>query len=252
MTSFSYTCPRCLFETDKKFNFKRHINKKTLCKLEKYDIIPKKYESMIMDVYKNNLINQFFELNEKIKIEQMKNVKLNHYISKLENENKKLKKQCIKSISVKGKNNTVIVNNIHVEVNNFTNTNNDILTPQTILSTLKNTNDKNDVRDTLLSLFGLLYMNDKYPENHSIIKTNLKNDLIKYYNNKKWEIGDEKDIILKALRYNIYPVIDTKCNSVRHLFMNTISEIADDKFPDFFNVLRKLLYIYSKNNQLKN
>lgn len=109
-----YTCPRCGFITDRKFNIKYHINKIKICKPILGDADLKEYEKTLDKSY-NKILKLKNEENEKNlkelknENEMLKKLKLENEKLKLENEKLKLENEMLK----------IEVKNLKIEIKNL-------------------------------------------------------------------------------------------------------------------------------------
>jgi hypothetical protein len=60
----------------------------------------------------------------------------------------------------------------------------------------------------MLEMGKKIYFNPKHSENHSVYKTTMKNKIIKYFKDNKWNVGDQ-DVMINVMTENI---IDTLGN----------------------------------------
>jgi acetyltransferase-like isoleucine patch superfamily enzyme len=208
-----YECPRCGYLSVKKTNMARHINIKKMCKLSNMDVKPKDYESIILREYNTNELIQ-----EKLN-------KTN--ITKIDN-------------SVTNSNNLInITNNITINLNSVNEPNIDYITNKNINECLES------LETSMLEMGRKIYFNPKHSENHSVYKTTMKNKIIKYFKDNKWNVGDQ-DIVINVMTENIMDALGNgsdKYYDLNHKYEN------DQKFKH--KVDRSLIIECYNNKHVK-
>lgn len=168
----TFNCPRCCYNTDIKTHMIRHLHKKKLCELKDLDICPLDYEEDILGKTTPR------------------------DIIKMKLENEKLRNQ-IQILTINGNHNTTTTTsnshnkttNIYITLTNYNNPNIDYITELDCKQCLS------DNEKSILRMAKKIYFNPKHPENHSIKKTNMKNKLIKIFQDGKWNIGNQDEVI---------------------------------------------------------
>jgi hypothetical protein len=93
-------------------------------------------------------------------------------------------------------NNNNITNNIQINLNNYDNPNCDFLTIEQKNKFLK------DRYKGLIDFITFVYFNESYPENHTILYTNLRSKFGQIYKNNKWMIEEIDNIADKLNEYS--------------------------------------------------
>jgi hypothetical protein len=179
----SYDCPRCGYTTEKKCNIKKHLELKKPCKPILLDINLKEYESIIFKDYNT--------LDLVKKIEQLKNQLSIVNRDGTQNVN----------VNSNNTNNTNITNHITINIKPYDNPELGYITEQDIKKCLKS------LDTAMLEIGKKLYFNSDHPENNSIYKTTMKNKLIKYFKDNKWNVGDQ-DVVINTMVENIKDAMD--------------------------------------------
>jgi hypothetical protein len=193
--TMSYLCPRCDYRTDKKQNIIRHIHNIKLCEFLSIDVIPKSYEKYIL--IGADMSNEI--IMDKIEIDKLKKE-----VEELRKNNR----------SSNVYNNNIIFNNkntFNITIHNYDHPNIEYITANHYRHCM------NQNKNAYLEMFKVIYRNPSHPENHSVHKTNSKNKHIRYFENGKWLIGNQNNIIPKL----IDAVYDGLCK-----------ESTDDRFND--------------------
>ena len=180
----NFNCPRCCYSTIKKSNIIRHINRKSVCKLVRLDIIPINYRSIILKEDGSE-----FEIVDKL--------------FKLEKENKELKEKFEKlDTQVKTINNTTNSNNnITTNNNNITIVLRPVHDPE--CEFLTDGDYKQCLNRMIMSIPNLIrkiHFNPKHPENHNLYIPNIQQKYAMLYNGKEWQLKNTEDTIDKLLR----------------------------------------------------
>lgn len=166
-----YRCPRCGYTTARKSDMVRHINIKKLCKLSNIDVKPKDYKNIIL---REN------DTDEAIREKLEKTI-----ITKIDN-----------SVDNSVDNSINITNNINITLNPVHEPNTDYITNKNINECL------GSLETSVLEMGRKIYFNPKHSENHSVYKTTMKNKIIKYFKDNKWNVGDQ-DIVINVMTENI-------------------------------------------------
>ena len=72
----NYECPRCCYSTDKQPSMKRHLRKKTLCKLIKHDLTPLEYEDSILTNDNSKIFDDLVECRMELETLKKENEEL--------------------------------------------------------------------------------------------------------------------------------------------------------------------------------
>lgn len=64
-----------------------------------------------------------------------------------------------------------------------------------------------NLETSILKMARKIYFNSNHSENHSVHKTNMKDKLIRYFKDNKWNIGDQ-DMVLNTIIDNVRDVLD--------------------------------------------
>ena len=108
-----------------------------------------------------------------------------------------------------------VTNNIQINLNNYDEPNCDFLTIEQKNKFLK------DRYKGLIDFITYVYFNDSYPENHTILYTNLRSKFGQIYKNNKWMI-EEIDMIADRLNKESFDKLSQHLDSIKN-------EIKDDK-----------------------
>ena len=183
-----YKCPRCNYETDRKYNMNKHIEKKKLCKPIILDINLQQYKSIILK--ENDIVDNIKKLDKLEKLEK---------IEKLEKSVLNINMNNINSNNNNVNNN--ITNNITINLNSYDNPEMGYITEKDVTKCLK------VLETSMLDIAKKLYFNPDHPENKSIYKTTMKNKLIKYFKDNEWNVGDQ-NIVINTMIDNIKDAMD--------------------------------------------
>jgi len=133
--------------------------------------------------------------------------------------------------------NTKDNNNITININSYDTPNVGYITDTDIKKCLKT------LETSMLKMTRKLYFNPNHPENHSVHKTNMKDKLIKYFKDNKWNIGDQ-DAIVNTMIDNVRDVLDgcetDKIYDLSHTYEN------DENFK---NKINRSIIIECYNNK---
>jgi len=110
-----------------------------------------------------------------------------------------------------------ITNNIQINLNNYDNPNCDFLTIEQKNKFLK------DRYKGLIDFITYVYFNESYPENHTILYTNLRSKFGHIYKNNKWMI-EEIDMIADKLNDYSFDKLSEHLDTIK----NEIKDIKDD------------------------
>jgi len=199
----------------------RHIDNKKTCKLNNIDVNPENYKTIILREYNTNdiILQQISKdkpLNKPRKLEKIDN-SIHH--STIDNS-------------------VHVVNNITININSVEYPNTEYLTSSDSNGCLKN------IETSMLEMAKKIYFNPKHPENHSIYKTTMKNKIIKYFKDNKWNVGDQ-DVIINTMVNNIKDALEENHTGEQHYELYDKYE-NDEKFK---NKVDRSLLIECYNNK---
>lgn len=86
----------------------------------------------------------------------------------------------------------------------------------------------------IVKLVKLIYLNRKYPENHSICVKNIKDDVIYVFKNYKWKT-DIKNVFLESLYSKMLSYLLLNIQKIRHLLPNDIQDNYEILSRKFYN-----------------
>jgi len=238
----TYKCDICLKIWTRKYDYTRHKNRKTPCKINKYDLLIKKIEELEI---------------QNIKIDEIE--KQNKKIEELEKQNIELK-SLITTTSIIT--NNKIDNNIN---NKFDNNINIIVSPiefgKEDLSFINNDFSKkilNKGFKSIQELIKIIHFNKDKPEYHNIYLPNWRDKSnILVFDGLKWNLSNKDDILddLKDKGINYiqkkYEELDEtdKKDAIIIKKIKRFLESHDDE--DKFDILKKdLLFILYNNRDL--
>ena len=236
----NYNCPRCNYTTNRKCNFKYHLNRKKKCP-------PEFSDTSILDIanfYKISITNDFsnhakvipqissfsasknthfipknIPTTSSLKLEKNKCKFCNKYFSSYKNcwrhekNNCKVKKQIIVKQELKQINNIKTINNNNNNNNNNNTTNNIVINnffdnsnDQKIYERLSNkTNlkllNKLSYDDLISVMLQKIYFDEEHPENRNISCTNLQSKLCDVFTNNTFK---------KVCKKKAYEIISDK------------------------------------------
>jgi len=237
-----YKCECCIFVTNLKSNYKRHLNtKKHLSNIEnslhpmvmntnehkmntnehQMNTNEHKMNTNILKLFKCDYCYETFNTNPSKRrheihfckssesLENKKIYKLEKANKNLEKEKKKLEKKIEKLLDKVGTvNNNNNTNNIIV-VNNYGKENTDYMTVEKIKKLL------NRPYDSVQELIKMLHFNSDHPENHNVKITNKKEPFALVWNDPIWELRKKKTVV-KDLVDKGYMMIDTTYEDACH------------------------------------
>ncbi len=227
-----YECPRCGYKCDRSFNFKKHLNKLTICRAILKDI---NLNNILIDDCKINELFNCEYCNEEYTLETNLNRHMKKCIKKKEKEQEqheeeksfvylqqlvdKLNKQLeenLHQLEEKDKQINELIKKTGI-TNNITNNNNIFIysLANTSLDHLTDKDMYDCVNSCILSVPNLvknIHFNPNVPENHNIYLTNIRNNYIMVFNGKQWEIRNRDETIEDMININEFRLEDWVSN----------------------------------------
>jgi len=240
----SYDCPRCGVKFTQKNDIRRHINRKNLCQIILSNIVPKDYETQILN--KEKIINHKCVCGASF----VNEVDLcNHNLScdkfKIDNLEKELEKA--KSTT-----------------NNITN----IQNQQNIIIQITPYNDPNlegaekyylmAIKKLFMSvptIIEYIHFNNEFPENQNICIKNYRTKLAKAFNGREWKTMSEDQLINELIDTYERLLEDwAEDNPKRMQYIEKYKEIkqrdgSTKVYKDLRDEVKKL--IYDKRDMIK-
>jgi hypothetical protein len=209
-----YKCSVCDYESDKKYNVEKHINKKLSCGEGVKTIIENKVNYLCE--YCNKKSTNKSNLSRHLKTCKVKKENLEKQVIELKEEVKILKALNAKpNVSITNNNQ---INNIQIHLTPWNN-------PTLPENVEKYYNEA--LKKLFLSvptLIKQIHFNKDHPENHNISIKNARSGIAKVYNGKEWESMDEKDVIRT--------LIDD--------YESTLTDYASEKNPKYNEKMQKI------------
>lgn len=192
-----YKCEVCGWQTDRKQNYNRHLNRKTIC-----TPLEKKRESVLNKVeYKCTKCCKVF--SRKYNLERHEAICTGEIVEKKEEEfNSDNLKDLLKQVDTKKLKDSIESGGINIyNINNYNNITNNIN-----INSYYNTNaehlSETDFINCLMqssgsvrTLLDITHFNPENPENHNVCITNINSKYLFVHNGKDWQMADQKDII---------------------------------------------------------
>lgn len=221
-----FVCDRCDYQTDLRFNFKRHLLKKVPCPPIKSNISPAEIlKKLIVEkdlkcpdcdctyssrsgLYLHRKKHHEQQPEETFPQETLpsssepettsREIRLQSEVDELKEEIRKMKEEFAKlsTINVTNNNvtnNNIINNNITIQIKDFEFENRSCLNDSAMKEYIKDKELENIVRD--------LHMNEEYPENFNVRIKNINRNLMEYYSDGKWNV-EEMDEMLRNVIHN--------------------------------------------------
>ena len=185
-----YNCPRCGINFNQKNDIRRHINRKNLCKPSLLDLIPKDFETQILNKEKITKYTcicgiSFFNINSLNNHEQTICDKFK--IEKLEKELEKAKASSSSTTNITN-NHIQNQNNIIINITPYNDPNLDNA-EKYYLAALKK------MFMSVPYIIEQIHFNTDFPENHNLCIRNYRTKLAKVFNGREWKTMDEDRLI---------------------------------------------------------
>jgi len=229
INSTNFMCKYCKTSFSTKGNVKKHLNK-NCNKRNELSIRLNTFQQELIVVEKNiidiegvneEVENEEVEENEELEDDDTYN-KLDRQtlIKMLKAKNKVNKEKIINTVEINGNNNNNttnniqnqqinnVTNNIQINLNNYDEPNCDFLTVDQKNKFLK------DRYKGLIDFITYVYFNEKYPENHTVLYTNLRSKYGHIYKNNKW-IAEEIDMIADKLNKDSFDKLSQHLDSIK-------------------------------------
>lgn len=255
----NYVCPRCNYMTNKISHLKNHLNRKFICK------------PIYTDISVEEICNEYnIKLNKKNRLDSINdhsNLNICNYCNKKLSSKSNLRrhiKTCKKNISslkiqelenkIKNIENNICVNitnnqnnynydnsNIYnqtnnIIINNYGSENLSYLTPEKMLKLIS------PPYSSIKKLNSLIHLNDKHPENHNLMITNLNGKYLHIRKNEKWIKCFKKDILPSIVLDSYDKLDDFFVENKEKIPINLIKriELFQDKFEENEKIRKKI------------
>ena len=206
-----YTCKRCGYETNNRFDFMKHLNRKSICPPTNEDVtissmLEELNEAYIEKTFKCQYCQSRFTMSKsKWRHEQTCKIKNdNDRIKALETEIKELRKQIDSkndATTTINTNNGIINNiNINIDRRNFASGENTSYLESDVL--LECFRDKD-----MITILNKLHFNPEHPENHNVRIKNMRHNLMEYVEEGIWKVAN-KDYVLHHMVFNGWRVLE--------------------------------------------
>jgi uncharacterized Zn-finger protein len=239
-----YKCSICDYESDKKYNVEKHINKKISCGEGVKTIIEGKI-NYLCEYCKKKSTNKS-NLTRHLKTCKVKKENLEEENKILKEENKVLKALNTKSNVIIGTQNNQI-NNIQIHLTPW---NNPIL-PENVEKYYNEALKKLFL--SIPTIIKQIHFNKDHPENHNISIKNMRSGIAKVYNGKEWESMDEKDVI-RTLIDDYESTLTNYASENNPKYVEKMQKIKDrdteEKVYDDLQLEVKRI-IYDRNHMIK-
>jgi len=207
-------CMYCKSEFSTKTTLKTHLT--TACKQRKdYEKTLQQYKDELARITKIKNNNENVDIVPE-NIDRLDNESLKKIIYELNNKNKANNQQTAQTINNNNVNgnqqnieNQQNITNINITLNNYDKPNCDFLTLDQKNKFLK------DRYKGLIDFIHYVYFNESYPENHTILYTNLRSKFGHIYKNNKW-IVEEIDMIADKLNGYSFDKLSEHLDSIKN------------------------------------
>jgi hypothetical protein len=189
MDEDEHNCPRCGYSTDLYANFKKHLERKYVCKAVLSDVnideLRNKYTKVKIITHTCETCEKNF-FSKTTYYSHKRECKSSESIQELKNEVNELKKKMLEMESNKASssitnnnttNNIITQQNITINMSDFSHEKIDHITPEFITECLK---DMNIVR-----LLSHIHFDPSHPENHTVRIKNVNQNLLEYHQDGK-------------------------------------------------------------------
>jgi hypothetical protein len=178
-----FSCSLCNYSSDVKSNVIRHITKKSKCSPGNAEIIELKVD--IRCEFCDKLFTTKSHLIQHLKVCKVKKINLEKEVKIKDEKIKELEKEVDVLKAVSKKPNNIIINN-NVNLTSYNNPN---------LKDIDKFFEKCIKKQFMCipKLVELIHFNSELPENHNLLLTNFRSDIMKAYKGNKWQtIGFEE------------------------------------------------------------
>jgi len=193
-----YNCPRCGYSTTRRLNLEKHYNKVKPCDSIISDIDINKYKDALLLDKSGIVLSIIKEKDDLLEQNKLLTKKINSLTINVDNNHH---------------NNTTITNNNNIDIkiilNPINEPNLDYITEKDANRCLKN------MKTAMLEMAKKIFFNTNHPENMSVYKTSCKNNLIKYFKDGGWNIGDQ-DIVVDIMTESINDGLELADNSDKY------------------------------------
>jgi hypothetical protein len=214
-----HICERCGYKTSNISNFRKHLQKKIMCRAKLSDINIEELRVKYIPIQKDKTIkckcgkvyttkNGLYLHQRSNKCEQQsvnndnKKINLCEEIELLKKEIECLKSCQNKTIINNTSNTSNITNTVNISVHNFGNENTSFLTQEFLSYCLLNP------RKGMTSLIENIHYNKDYPENHNIRCKSLKQNVFEKYIDAEWRACDASNTLDELIRKG-YRILNT-------------------------------------------
>jgi hypothetical protein len=202
-----FECKRCGYSSTKKCNIIRHLqsikgceplltNKDASCLLKEFMSRKKTYtcETCTASFSSSTSKASHTKVCDGEKTNEIK--ELIKTINDLKKEVGRLQSQQQQSgISIQGNNNTTIINNDNrIYINQFNKVETNYI-ENDIMKDLLGKRSFNHLYDSLKEVIGIVYYNEKHPENHSIFIPNIRERYARVFDGSSWVFKEKNEII---------------------------------------------------------
>jgi hypothetical protein len=277
-----YTCKQCVFNTNLKANYKRHLGtKKHIQACTPSPKVSRKLAEIspeLAEISPNSFIfckycdtsfkhksslskhvkyickkNKDEDLKELVRLLNEQNKLKEEEIHEMKIQTEKMQKQIakltnklqIKQVKNIQNNNTV---NYNINLLNYDSTDYSHLTERDYVKCIK------DCNHCVMTLINKVHFNDKKPENKNIYISNIKNGYCMVYKDQQWKLVDRKEQIDDLYEYNEV-VLDTwyrdyneKYPEVIHSFERYLKNKNDGE--DLLNRVKEQILLMLYNNRM--
>jgi hypothetical protein len=233
-----YTCLRCGYNTIRKSNIRNHYNRDTVCSVILQDISI----AECLELLENNVTKRSKGLKEQLKQQQDQIDELLKIVGNT---------PAAVATSTTINNNTGTINNVVININptinDYDNTNYDIISEDEWLSCIKNENLD------MVKCFEIIHFNKKYPENHNIKIENANSKRIMVLKNKKYiERGRGSGALYHTINDKINLDDKTELPEELQIALDKYSEKYNDNVNNKHETDRLFKLMYNKKDMVDN